>query len=30
MIKLHFNTPDEFETLFKSRDIRVTNAIRKI
>ena len=27
MIKLHFNTPDEFETLFKSRDIRVTNAI---
>ena len=27
MVKLHFNSPEEFETLFKSRDIRVVNAI---
>lgn len=27
MVKLHFNSPEEFETLFRSKDIRVTRAI---
>jgi len=27
VVKLHFNTPEEFETLFKSKDVRVVNAI---
>ena len=27
MVKLHFNSPEEFESLFRSKDIRVTNAI---
>lgn len=27
MIKLHFNSTDEFETLFKSKTLSVTNAI---
>ena len=29
MVKLHFNSPEEFESLFKSRDIRITNTIVK-
>ena len=27
MVKLHFNSPEEFETLFRSKDVRVTRAI---
>ena len=27
MVKLHFNSPEEFETLFRSKDIRITNSI---
>lgn len=29
MVKLHFNSPEEFESLFKSKDIRITNTIVK-
>ncbi len=29
MVKLHFKSPEEFEKLFKSRDIRITNSIVK-
>ena len=29
MVKLHFNSPEEFESLFKSRDLRITNTIVK-
>ena len=29
MVKLHFNSPEEFESLFRSRDVRVTKAIVK-
>ena len=29
MVKLHFNSPGELESLFKSRDIRITNTIVK-
>jgi len=27
VVKLHFNSPEEFESLFRSRDVRVTKAI---
>lgn len=27
VVKLHFNSTDEFETLFKNKSIKVTNAI---
>ncbi len=29
MVKLHFKNPEEFESLFKSRDIRITNSVVK-
>lgn len=27
MVKLHFNSPEEFTTIFKQQDLKVTNAI---
>ena len=27
MVKLHFNSPEEFTSLFKQHDLKVTNAI---
>lgn len=27
MVKLHFNTPEEFSSIFKQQDLKVTNAI---
>jgi|TARA_B100001093_G_scaffold259850_1_gene248386 hypothetical protein len=29
VVKLHFKNPEEFESLFKSRDIRITNSVVK-
>ena len=27
MVKIHFNSPEEFESLFRSKDIKITNSI---
>lgn len=29
MVKLHFNSPEEFQSLFKRQEVKVTNAIVK-
>jgi hypothetical protein len=27
VVKIHFNSPEEFESLFRSKDIKITNSI---